>query len=58
MENQNPNITKEMIGELSQREMELVYHIRNRFRYGKIEIETRDGQPFRISKMVEYQTLG
>jgi hypothetical protein len=45
------------LGELSSSEKELIHYIRTRFRYGEIVIETRDGRPFRIRKMTEFQTL-
>jgi hypothetical protein len=57
MENQSPNPTQESLGTLSTKEVELIYWIRNRFKYGSLSIETRDGQPYRISKMTEFQTL-
>jgi len=60
MENQ-PKIAKvsqESLGRLDQSELDLIYHIRNRFRYGQIVVEVRDGKPYRINKVTEYQTLG
>ena len=50
-------ITKDEIKNLTQKEIELIFYIRNKFRWGEIIIETRDGQPFRMRKVTEYQTL-
>ena len=60
MENQpkNAKVSQESLGLLDQAEIELVHHIRNRFRYGQIVVEVRDGKPYRINKVTEYQTLG
>lgn len=60
MENQ-PKIAKisqETLGDLDQAEIELIHHIRNRFRYGEIVVEVRDGKPYMINKVTEYQKLG
>lgn len=60
MENQ-PKIAKvsqESLGQLDQAEIELIHHIRTRFRFGQIAVEVRDGKPYRINKVTEYQTLG
>lgn len=45
------------LGELHPKEIELIYYIRNRFRFGDIVVQTRDGLPFRIAKAIEFQTL-
>lgn len=60
MENQNKNaeISQKTLEPLDQRELELIHWIRTRFRYGQVIIETRDGKPYRILKVTEYQTLG
>lgn len=50
--------TLEDLGPLDQKEIELLYYIRTRFRYGDIMIQTRDGMPYRITKAYEYATLG
>ena len=47
----------ESLGELSHKEIELLYWIRNRFRWGELIIEVRDGMPYRIKKAIEFQTL-
>ena len=54
---QSNKITRESLGELTQKEVELLYWIRNRFRWGELIIEVRDGYPFRIRKAIEFQTL-
>lgn len=50
-------ITLEDLGDLHPREIQLIYYIRNRFRFGDLVIQTRDGLPFRIAKSIEYQSL-
>ncbi len=49
--------TSQEIGELHPKERELILYIRNRFRYGDIIIKTRDGLPYLILKVTEYQAL-
>ncbi len=43
---------------LSIKEKELIYHIRNRFKFGEIVIEVRDGEPYRMRRYVEFQSIG
>lgn len=57
MNNENEKINIE-VEDLTQKEKELIYFLRNRFKWGDILIEMRNGQPFRMSKTTEYQTLG
>lgn len=57
MENQKKKISLDDIGNLDDQEIQLIYYIRTRFRYGEIQIECRDGKPYRIKKAVEYQTI-
>ena len=38
-------------------EVEIIESIRKRYRYGKIEVITRDGIPIAIEKTVERQSL-
>lgn len=45
------------LGELSKKEQELIFHIRNRFRFGEVVIEVRNGEPYRMKRFVEFQTL-
>lgn len=54
----NEEITQESLGKLDQKEVELIYHIRHRFKFGDLVIQTRDGKPYRILKVTEYQSLG
>ena len=42
---------------LSKREMQLIYHIRNRFRFGDILVKVNNGEPYRILRTIEYETL-
>lgn len=46
------------LGELNEKEIDLIFYIRNRFKFGDIIIQTRKGLPYRILKVTEYQTLG
>lgn len=50
-------INKEL-GELKPQEIELIWLIRNVYRFGKIEIDTRDGLPQDLLKTVERTRLG
>jgi len=38
-------------------EQELILRIRNKFRYGEIRVETRDGLPYRIGQSISYERL-
>lgn len=42
---------------LNSKEIELLHYIRTKFRYGEIIIQVRDGLPYRIRKVTEFQTL-
>jgi hypothetical protein len=46
------------IGELHPQEIELIWQIRNKYRFGSIEIVTRDGLPEDIIRTVKRQRLG
>ena len=46
------------LGELHPQEIELIWQIRNRYRFGSIQIETRDGLPQDVLKTVERKRLG
>ena len=46
------------LNSLSTKEKELIFHIRNRFRFGDLLIKVSDGEPYRILRTVEYETLG
>jgi len=54
---QPKTVTKEMIGELTPKELQLIWLIRNRFRFGEILMQVRDGAPFRIMKAFESTDL-
>lgn len=43
--------------ELHPAEVELIMKIRNKYQFGEILIECRDGLPYRIGKTVEYEKL-
>jgi hypothetical protein len=47
-----------LFNELSSKESDLIHFIRTRFRYGKIHLQVRDGEPERILKAWESQELG
>lgn len=51
-------LNQESLGKLNPKEIELIYWLRTRFRYGEVVIETRDGLPFQILKAMEFQRLG
>lgn len=51
-------ITTEDLGELHQNEIELIYYIRTKYRFGVIEIQLRDGLPQDIIKTIERHRLG
>ena len=38
-------------------EWDLIQKIRNKFRYGEVVIECRDGLPFRVGQTVVYEKL-
>ena len=50
--------TLKELGALHPQEIELIWQIRNRYRFGRIEIETRDGLPQDIVKTIERKRLG
>lgn len=43
--------------ELAPQEVDLILKIRNKYQFGEIVIEVRDGLPFRIGKTVVYEKL-
>jgi hypothetical protein len=51
-------ITQIDLGALAPAEIELVWLIRNKYRYGKIEIEVREGLPTFIARTIERQKVG
>ena len=57
-QNQKQKITSNDLGELHQKEIELIYLIRNKYRFGSIELILRDGLPQDVLKTVNRQRLG
>lgn len=51
-------ITQESLGTLYPQEVELIWLMRNRWRYGNVEIIVRDGVPVDIIRTVERHRLG
>lgn len=60
--NQQPKNKKqpsqESLGPLNDAEIELIWLIRNKYRFGTIEIVTRDGFPVDILRTIERTRLG
>lgn len=54
---QKSKTTLESLGELDQKELELIHLIRTKYRYGELIILTRDGLPYRVAKATEYSSL-
>lgn len=52
------HITQEDVLPLKQQEMDLLYLLRNVYRFGSVEIVMRDGIPVDIVKTVERVRLG
>jgi hypothetical protein len=46
------------LGELHQKEIDLIYLIRTKYRFGSIELVLRDGLPQDVIKTIERQRLG
>lgn len=51
-------VTRHDLGELSQSEIDLIYLIRNVYRFGEVVIQTRDGSPQDIIKTTVRVRLG
>jgi hypothetical protein len=51
-------ITKEIVGELKPQELELIWYIRNIYRFGSVEIVTREGLPVDIIKTIHRHRIG
>lgn len=47
-----------VIDSLTAEEIDLIYKIRTKYRFGEIVVETRNGHPYRIKKTIEYELLG
>jgi hypothetical protein len=54
----NKKLSIQDLGELKPQEIELIYWIRNVYRYGEVTILTRDGVPQDIVKTVVRVRLG
>lgn len=50
-------VVENEIIELTPFEMELIYSIRNRWRFGEIVILVKDGQPYRLKRVQEFIDL-
>lgn len=48
---------EESLGKLDPKEVELLRLIRERFKFGEIIVQTRDGLPFKVVKATEYHVL-
>ena len=48
---------KKIMMELSPQEVDLIIKIREKYRFGEIIIECKDGLPYRIGKSVVYEKL-
>jgi len=55
--NQQENNINNDLGELHKLEIQLIKRIRNDYRFGRIEVETRDGLPVYILKTVKRESL-
>lgn len=53
-----PKLTTKDLGELKQQEIDLIYLIRNVYRFGEVTILTRDGLPQDILKTIKRVRLG
>ena len=51
-------VSRQVIGELTQSEVDLIYLIRHVYRYGEVVIQTRDGKPQDIIKTTVRVRLG
>ena len=55
---EDKTITQEDLGTLAPSEVELLYLLRSKYRYGKVEIEMREGLPTFISRTIEREKVG
>lgn len=51
-------ITQSSLGELHQKEIDLIYLLRTKYKFGSIELVLRDGLPQDIVKTIERERLG
>jgi hypothetical protein len=54
----NPTLTQEDLGKLHTGEVALLYMLRTKYRWGKVEIEVADGVPVFLSRTIERDKLG
>ena len=57
MEKQNQPTAKDL-GELHPKEVDLIWRLRNKYRFGEITIKVRDGIPWSIVKTTVTEHLG
>ena len=57
MEHELPKTIKDL-GRIDVKELELLFYLRTRFRYGDVTIQVRDGLPYRILKAFDATALG
>ena len=50
--------TAKSLGKLHQKEIDLIYLIRTKYKFGSIELKLRDGLPQDIVKTIERERLG
>ena len=53
---QNDSTVIEII-DLHPHEIQLIKHLRNTFKFGEVTIIMKDGVPFRIKRVMEFQNL-
>lgn len=53
-----PTLTQEDLGTLHTSEVALIYMLRTKYRWGKIEITVEDGVPVFLSRTIERDKLG
>ena len=58
MNQQKPQLNKEELGELNEKEVDLILTIRNEYRFGMLEIYVHDGVPQHILRTVKRKNLG
>lgn len=55
MEKPKKELTAKDIGELHPLEIQLIYFLRNRWRYGDVVISMRDGRPYQVKRYVDIE---
>ncbi len=54
----DPTLTQDDLGSLHTSEVSLIYMLRTKYRWGKVEIEVADGVPVFVSRTIERDKLG